>query len=1113
MLRPVIFVGCGGSGQKAVRYVRDAVSRRLSHAGWEGNIPEAWQFIGLDTLNIQEAAEKIPPLPASDYLSVSLEFDNFKGLSDALLTRFPKGSAGFHEMMGWRPNPSEVKVPLRSGAGQMRAIGRCAGAYSLEKIISKKLMDAFGKADAGGPELQRVSEQLMGIQVPPGTSTPDPLVMVLGSMAGGTGSGIMLDVIDLIRRIHPKGKFPIAVVFSTDIFGSLANDAMAANGLAFMSELLSAYWDNEHADAALIPGIVATDTRGPHATFIIGRKNVDGLDLRDSINVYRAVGETLAAATTSATVQDDFYNFVTVNWAMFSPMNAGGYGLDEAAEQRLSGVLSSFGSATLSIGRDRFSNFAVKLLERSVLEHLVNGFTQAAFREFGDSVTTMPAVVQQEKLVERFFQPFMNDCNLLERGDGQTQFTDLVASDQRRTELIQRASQVLKGGAMPSKQTAQRWWLTIKAHENLAKKQLLVENDEWSTRTLNDWAPKAFATVLAVVTNYVAKLSLPVTEKILAKTQTEVAEVAGEVRQDANKLRNGALVKVQKAQEALAANQKGELSATHSAVEEAFKNVAQAIAMEATATSLDRVAMAMESLASAVLGNFGARLRQTLGRVQAWVSPQDGQPSKVAGWPKNDGTVPNSFAPSPVEFFLEDYVEWPQRLKELILASLTAEEKAAGDPIEIARSMIINGRFSHKGTQQVMPFFWSSRDGGESPRWSVGSAAPEIDAALENIEDRINSWLKRPGTELQKFLTEGLQSYLQDRDSNGQPVPTHIARLQTFKQKLQEALQQSRPLCEIDKNMYATIHKYPWSDFTVNVQGFPFPEQHPAREITEQVLEGFADAEVAQRAFNSTETESVLISSLIRYPLNPSVVTSFTQPLTTAIASTKHSAELQSSFWRWRRARILENFIPLPDELRRAAIRGFAIGRMLGYVTAETHAPNKISGVEKVYEFPKWLLTPVSVGNLLPALLESMVLCFADAPLKGKEAFGAYRELISLGMSDDLASENFELNGGCLHFLKTGEHQRPIVDLVQAQKMDASTPEERTKKLADYLKGNIDRYDKMNAKPIENTHWRTESGSVVPQETISLELMTDIKRSYELVLGAVQTSLDNDVDV
>ena len=43
MLKPIIMIGCGGSGQKAVRYVRDSVKRHLEHQGWEGDFPKAWR--------------------------------------------------------------------------------------------------------------------------------------------------------------------------------------------------------------------------------------------------------------------------------------------------------------------------------------------------------------------------------------------------------------------------------------------------------------------------------------------------------------------------------------------------------------------------------------------------------------------------------------------------------------------------------------------------------------------------------------------------------------------------------------------------------------------------------------------------------------------------------------------------------------------------------------------------------------------------------------------------------------------------------------------------------------------------------------------------------------
>ena len=82
---------------------------------------------------------------------------------------------------------------------------------------------------------------------------------------------------------------------------------------------MSAYWDNEHADAALIPAQVNVGTRGPSSVFLIGRKNMDGLDLSNSKNVYRAVGEALAAVTTDGKVLTEFNSFIKANWPAAAP--------------------------------------------------------------------------------------------------------------------------------------------------------------------------------------------------------------------------------------------------------------------------------------------------------------------------------------------------------------------------------------------------------------------------------------------------------------------------------------------------------------------------------------------------------------------------------------------------------------------------------------------------------------------------------------------------------------------------------------------------------------------------------------------------------------------------
>ena len=211
MLSPVIMIGCGGSGQKAVRYIRDAVRRRLVHAGWEGEFPRSWQFIGLDTLESQESPGEIPTMPASDYKSVSLKFPTYSALEGTVLSNHRVGSAGYKELIGWRPVPQEVIVPLQKGAAQLRAVGRMAGLLSLNDVVKTQLLHAFTECITGGPELQRVSERL-GVATITGAVTPKPLVIVLGSMAGGTGAGIMLDVIDLVRRTSEDGAFPTWMV-------------------------------------------------------------------------------------------------------------------------------------------------------------------------------------------------------------------------------------------------------------------------------------------------------------------------------------------------------------------------------------------------------------------------------------------------------------------------------------------------------------------------------------------------------------------------------------------------------------------------------------------------------------------------------------------------------------------------------------------------------------------------------------------------------------------------------------------------------------------------------------------------------------------------------------
>jgi hypothetical protein len=335
----------------------------------------------------------------------------------------------------------------------------------------------------------------------------------------------------------------------------------------------------------------------------------------------------------------------------------------------------------------------------------------------------------------------------------------------------------------------------------------------------------------------------------------------------------------------------------------------------------------------------------------------------------------------------------------------------------------------------------------------------------------------------------------------GAAIPNHQQRLAAFRQLLTQALMQSRPLIEVDNVINSTVHPKPLS-YTLNIQGFPFGHGHPAREVTESIVQGFmGTAASVDWAFSSGDAESVLITNFLEYPVHPSVVTSFTQPLTAALG--KFSPDLlRSSFWQWRRARILENFIPLPDALRVAAIRGYAVARILGAMTIELKGENKISTHAGVFGFPKNLLTETDQDNLLPVLLEAMILAFADAPIKGKAAFDAYGALVEYGTGGGMAA-GFEITGETARILSTGDYGNiQILDQMRANAL-ASDPQGRIANAVKYLDANIARYDGLDARQLDTRSWRNQVGSVEPVDTMTRELIGDLRKAYVQVKEAV----------
>lgn len=1098
MLRPIIMIGCGGSGQKVVRYTRDAVERRLKEAGWDQGVPRAWQFIGVDSHGTLDDPS-IPMLPHSDFINLA-RFNSYQSLNSALEANFGlhnQQASQFQELIGWRPNPYGIDIPLRDSSGQFRSVGRIAGLLSMQRHLQDRIREAFQSCEESGEELFNVSRTL-GVDVPPGKPMPAPIVMVVGSMAGGTGAAIMLDVVELIRKTHVNGAFPTLVAMSPDIFSALQNDGMAANSAAFMSELLNAYWDNEMPENGLIPQLVAVHTRGPHSVYMIGRHNLDGLDLGDSRNVYRAVGNVLAAITTSGQVQQDFYNYTTIGWSGRAAQNAGGYGF---AQQALPGVVSSFGSATISLGRHRFREYMQKLLLRSVVEQLTHGYEDAAVKIFGVTETKSISASQKiEELARRNKEKFLLECGLVI-----DQLSELFYSKDEMRSRHSEISQLINSSLPLSEaQSIETWGQLIFTQAQICQSWNRETKGSLSDESIQLWMSEVYRRVLRSCNEFSASLSLPVVLLMLELVRADVLNSASVLREQVQLSRSN-MVNAEAKSMGQINGLKGRVKASSPLIQESVSEIAKSIVWEWSADVQEKLAVALESVATAMLARLEAELRISHVRIGAMIAPQDGRPPILADWPTNGGVVPSSFAPSPVEFFLDDYTAWPERARELIQQSLDDVGGLPDDPVAAARTLIICGGFantSNAGT--VRPLIWDEGNKSE-PEWLLDrSTRIKIDDSMTGLIDRIDCWLSRPATEVNRVLTEGLSTYLNPMNPNtGVPVPDHLQRLKIFIGKLQLALMMSRPLIEINSKMYATVHPQAIS-LIMNMQSFPFAVGHPAREVTEQLLHSFLDtAGPLDYAFTSTECESVLLSSFLRYPVNPSVITSITEPLSRSIHGFNREL-VQSSFWRWRRARSLQEFVPLPRELRLAAIRGFAVARVLGVMTAEVHDQNVISDRDGEKLFPKWLLTSTDQRNLLPALLETMVLAFADVPAKGLNAFDAYESLIEYGTGEGFNGE-FRVGGLLEHFIETGDHDGVrVVDQTRADVVAGADRFERAAKIIRYLQLNIERFENLGRSGPDPKSWRNSDGTVTPVDTLTYELLPDLMRAYVQVLEAVR---------
>ncbi|QGY04198.1 hypothetical protein MMSR116_21545 [Methylobacterium mesophilicum SR1.6/6] len=231
-VRPTVFVALGGTGMEVLLRLR----RRILQADWNGTRIQALDqfpaaaFLYLDTDTLE--ARETQRAAAADPLSAKVAFREGETLQKAVsLARYQAERRSYPHIDEWLPDRDLARIDASKGAGQIRAIARLLF-FDVARSFTGRIA---AKAAAVLANMSNAA-QLRAL----GLDTATELrVVVVASVAGGTGSGTVIDAgyaISSLETPRRPDAVDLFLVLPSGFVGA-NRDRVYANGVATLSEL------------------------------------------------------------------------------------------------------------------------------------------------------------------------------------------------------------------------------------------------------------------------------------------------------------------------------------------------------------------------------------------------------------------------------------------------------------------------------------------------------------------------------------------------------------------------------------------------------------------------------------------------------------------------------------------------------------------------------------------------------------------------------------------------------------------------------------------------------------------------------------------------------------
>ena len=1043
-------VGCGGSGAVTQAYIIDQLKAYLRQVDPERTeLPAAWQFVSIDaplTAEPGPAGLANVPQAGGQYIGVgnSLHYNQFEqGLSQQLART---GSLG--EIATWATSePESLNLPIDRGAGQRRALGRMLTIQNLEKIHDglRSAMDRLNRMETNA-ELNELNYKISGRRSD--VTDSEPIALIIGSMAGGSGASMVFDVARLISTLPGNMPSRTAVfMMSPEVFESLSEDdrrGMWPNSLAMFGEASVVH------DRAIFKamGLSVTPKAASFARlFPIGARmggNRSKFGDGTPAAIYRGLGRALAALMTSSKALNSFTQYTLGNSGVIEGSRSI-LGWGSPTKMTWSDIpWGSMGYAQLSMGRDRYAEYAAQRLARSSFERLLEGHLSADDPSTGKE--------QLDKRLHERMPEFLGNCLLPLQMSGRLGANDVYPwlasvfghsfSAPAANEAVRSIRQALPAGdGMKSKDWADLVRSRLQDFAGPVDKLLTDRAYETVHRFADEFADRVIGEVEKDLSRYGVPFVEEVVDRLAEMLQEQLVPQLRVFVQSAAGM--NPMAPTQQLETLLQPlNARGTVNGSAQIAD----NIAASYSTRFSQYHLLQVAQVLTDVLDDFRGSVLVRLKRSLENVHADLDHDnerkdvnlnlaDVATSDPVAWPRDgEEKIDDRFRSSANEILITETDKFASDYEAHMLGTMQAtvrDLRTFDEARSAATHEIIMGDWDTQGgvkapNNTLCPALgpesgpgnragWVSkhltrppRDAGEKRESRAATFEPRLRPA--DLIERTRMWIARPAKPFSDFIGVDLRSYLtRDAAANDAEYDSRVNRLHDAFYK---ALHQARPLAAVSSEMLNRVYGIGREQYHFNFSEIPLDGLEAGARLAEIIQNDSTRDEATITTFEKAITTDKRVFSIDvfgSYPNYSPVVFSSLFP---------HIAEdwigrggNSESFWELRRARPLPAALPLTDDERRAMVAGWHIGVLTGRIyisglgTAAAAAHIFDDAQNEWVPFPPKLLTPPSKfrGNedWMPAVIESVLLAYADvqsAPAGGRigDSLRPYRLLREL---------------------------------------------------------------------------------------------------------------------